>query len=183
MTDVTANSLSHDEACLGDFRSRIDAALSALVMAWSQSRPIAPQNPRALQRGSHENPTRSRHRPRHRRVRELRPGLRRRGRSVDPVPNGEDSAPLDDALRSVVDDILKNAIGFTPTVVTLQSARRVGDRIYMLFVIADKDGEEMIEALSSETSAPTDTERAPSPSPGPTTGLPEVRPPSTANPM
>jgi signal transduction histidine kinase len=100
-----------------------------------------------------------------------------------PVPNGEDSAQLDDALRSVVDDILKNAIGFTPTVVTLQSARRVGDRIYMLFVIADKDGEEMIEALSSETSAPTDTERAPSPSPGPTTGLPEVRPPSTANPM
>jgi hypothetical protein len=53
----------------------------------------------------------------------------------------------------------------------------------MLFVIADKDGEEMIEALSSETSAPTHTERAPSPSPGPTTGLPEVRPPSTANPM
>jgi hypothetical protein len=83
----------------------------------------------------------------------------------------------------VVDDILKNAIGFTPTVVTLQSARRVGDRIYMLFVITDKDSEEMIEALSSETSAPTDTERVPSPSPGPTTGLPEVRPPSTANPM
>jgi signal transduction histidine kinase len=100
-----------------------------------------------------------------------------------PVPNAEDSAQLDDALRSVVDDILKNAIGFTPTVVTLQSARRVGDRIYLLFVIADKDGEEMIEALPSETSAPTDTERAPSPSPGPTTGRPEVRPPSTANPM
>ncbi len=100
-----------------------------------------------------------------------------------PVPNGEDSAQLDDALRSVVDDILKNAIGFTPTVVALQSARRVGDRIYMLFVIADKDGEEMIEALSSETSAPTDTERAPSPSLGPTTGLPEAHPPTTANTM
>ena len=41
------------------------------------------------------------------------------------------------------DDVLHHAIAFTPILVTLQTARVVGDRIYILLLIADGEGEEM----------------------------------------
>ena len=40
-------------------------------------------------------------------------------------------------------DVLHHAIAFTPILVTLQTARVVGDRIYILLLIADGEGEEM----------------------------------------
>ena len=38
-------------------------------------------------------------------------------------------------------ETLHRAIAFTPTLVTLQSARRIGDQIYLQLLIVDQDGE------------------------------------------
>lgn len=44
--------------------------------------------------------------------------------------------------------MLEHAIAFVPTVVDVRDARRVGDRIYILLLIADDDGAALVEALS-----------------------------------
>jgi len=44
--------------------------------------------------------------------------------------------------------VLEHAIAFLPTVVDVRDARRVGDRIYLLLLIADDDGAALVEALS-----------------------------------
>jgi hypothetical protein len=66
-----------------------------------------------------------------------------------PIVNAQDKISLADAVQSAVDDILTNAIAFTPTVVSVQRVKVAGDRIYMLLLIADEDGEEIIEAFSA----------------------------------
>jgi Na+-translocating ferredoxin:NAD+ oxidoreductase RnfG subunit len=65
------------------------------------------------------------------------------------VTNVADEAQLEAAVKSAVDDVLEHAIAFTPTVVTLESVRVVGNQIYLLLLIADRDGEKSIEALSA----------------------------------
>jgi hypothetical protein len=67
------------------------------------------------------------------------------------VESTGDKEQLSDALTSAIDDVLRNAIAFPSTVVTLRGARIVGDRIYILLLIADDDdGEETIKNLSTE---------------------------------
>src|SRR5712664_158487 len=61
-----------------------------------------------------------------------------------------DDGQLKAALESAIDDVLQHAIAFSPTVLVVQNARLVGDRIYILLLIADGDGEEMIKRLSAE---------------------------------
>ena len=81
-----------------------------------------------------------------------------------PMASAADKAKLRDALGSAIDDVLRHAIAFTPTVVTLQSARVVGDRIYILLLIADGDGEETMKDLSAEEPATNDSSRESVPS-------------------
>ena len=50
--------------------------------------------------------------------------------------------------RSAVEDVLRNAIAFQPTFMTVENARIVGDRLYILIVIGDGDGEATMRALS-----------------------------------
>jgi hypothetical protein len=77
-----------------------------------------------------------------------------------PTASLDDETQLKAALASAVDDVLAHAIGFTPTVVTLEAIRVVGNRIYLLMMIADGDGEESIEGLSADEPAPA-RERVP----------------------
>jgi hypothetical protein len=70
-----------------------------------------------------------------------------------PIARAVDHAQLKDALESAIDDVLHHAIAFTPTIVTLQSARVVGDRIYIVLLIADGDGEETMKEFSVEEPA------------------------------
>ena len=70
-----------------------------------------------------------------------------------PIASAEDKEQLRDALSSAIDDVLDHAVAFTPTVVTLRSARVVGNRIYIVLLIADGDGEEAMKQLSTEESA------------------------------
>ncbi|PYN83350.1 MAG: hypothetical protein DMD96_02515 [Candidatus Rokuibacteriota bacterium] len=81
-----------------------------------------------------------------------------------PVASAVDDAQFRDALHSAIDDVLHNAIAFTPTIVTLQNARVVGDRIYILLLIADGDGEETMKRLSAEEPAANESPRELAPS-------------------
>jgi hypothetical protein len=66
-----------------------------------------------------------------------------------PVVEASNNADLRVALEAAIDEAVK-AIGFKPTVVTLQGARRVGDRIYLSLLIVDHDGEEMMKQLEAD---------------------------------
>lgn len=82
-----------------------------------------------------------------------------------------DKAELQHAVEVAVDDVLNNAIAFSPTVVTLQNAQLVGDRIYLLLLIADEDGEKTMEAFSAEDRAHSDSKGAVVPSAEPSSSL------------
>jgi len=73
------------------------------------------------------------------------------------LASAADNERLRHALESAFDDILTNAIAFSPTVVTVQNTRIVGDRIYILLLIADADGEEVLKAISPGRAAPSDS--------------------------
>lgn len=64
-----------------------------------------------------------------------------------------DADQLKDALRSAVDDVLKEAIAFKPTLIVLTAARIVGGRLYVRLLIADQDGERIVDELHGETVA------------------------------
>jgi hypothetical protein len=61
-----------------------------------------------------------------------------------------DDEQLQDAISSAVTDVLRRAIAFTPSVVQLQEVKLVGDRIYLLLLIADPDGEETLKAFAAD---------------------------------
>ena len=77
-----------------------------------------------------------------------------------PLPHTADEAQIETELDSAVNDVLAHAIAFTPTVVQLEILRVVADRVYLLLLIADADGEKSIEAFSApEPSSAAPTER------------------------
>jgi hypothetical protein len=61
-----------------------------------------------------------------------------------------DKAQLRQAVESAVEDVVANVISFSPTIVTLQNARVVGDRMYLLLLIVDAAGVEVLEAIARE---------------------------------
>ena len=63
-----------------------------------------------------------------------------------------DDTDLTAALRSAIDDVLSHAVAFSPTFVTVQTARLVGDRVYILLLIGDADGEETIKTMMKSSS-------------------------------
>ena len=69
-----------------------------------------------------------------------------------------DKGQLRQAVESAVDDVLTHAITFSPTVVKVQNARVVGDRMYILLLIADADGEKILEAITADGSGPRDSD-------------------------
>ena len=71
----------------------------------------------------------------------------------------EDDSQLDAAIDAAVDDVLTHAIAFSPTFVTVQSARVVGDRVYILLLIGDGDGEKLLKTLSDTAAKPTSSRR------------------------
>jgi len=67
----------------------------------------------------------------------------------------DDERELDAAIDSAVHDVLNNAIAFSPTFVTVQTARVVGDRVYILLLIGDGEGEALLKTLSDAGGKPT----------------------------
>ena len=72
-----------------------------------------------------------------------------------------DNVTLEKAIRAAVDDVATHAVAFTPTVASLREAKLVGDRIYLLVLLADQAGEEELEVLNAgaEPPDPTTTHR------------------------
>jgi len=66
-----------------------------------------------------------------------------------PAQKVADDDDLDAALKSAVDDILQHAIAFSPTFVTVQSARVVGGRVYILLLIGDDEGMATLKELAT----------------------------------
>jgi hypothetical protein len=66
------------------------------------------------------------------------------------VADATDHVQLRQALQGAVDDVLKDAIAFRPTLVVLTRAMVIGDRLYVRLLIADQEGERTVEELGSE---------------------------------
>ena len=67
-----------------------------------------------------------------------------------PATSVADDTDLKAALVSAIDDVLRHAIAFSPTFVTVLKVRVVEDRIYILLLIGDSEGEEMMKKLAVE---------------------------------
>jgi hypothetical protein len=63
------------------------------------------------------------------------------------LDDAEDRHEIQSAIRGAIDDVLRDAIAFTPTLVVLTHAAIVGDRLYVRLLLADQDGEKTYEAL------------------------------------
>jgi hypothetical protein len=61
--------------------------------------------------------------------------------SVPSAPDAERSARLEEAIWAAIRDVLEHAVAFTPTVVTIEDARIVGDRLYLSIFLSDEGGE------------------------------------------
>src|SRR5438270_13181352 len=70
----------------------------------------------------------------------------------------DDDTDLTAALRSAIDDVLSHAVAFSPTFVTVQTARLVGDRVYILLLIGDADGEATMKTMKSLSDAEDENE-------------------------
>jgi len=81
-----------------------------------------------------------------------------------PAASLDDDAGLKQALGAAIEDVLQHVIAFAPTVLTVRDARVVGDRVYILLLIADGEGEEMLKRLSAEDAGTIDGPRETTPS-------------------
>jgi len=64
---------------------------------------------------------------------------------IDP----DDKPELEKALKSAVNEVIKTAIAFTPTLVALTDAQVIGERLYVRVLIADEDGERTLQELTN----------------------------------
>jgi putative copper export protein len=62
----------------------------------------------------------------------------------------QDRTQLKQALETEVGRVLATAIAFKPTVVALTGARQVGERLMVRLLIADEEGEQLIQALERD---------------------------------
>jgi hypothetical protein len=63
------------------------------------------------------------------------------------LEDADDQHQIQSAIRGAVDEVLRDAIAFTPTLVLLTHAAIVGDRLYVRLLLADRDGERTFDAL------------------------------------
>jgi hypothetical protein len=68
-----------------------------------------------------------------------------------------DKPELEKALKAAVNDVIRDAIAFKPTLVRLTDVQVVGERLYVRVLIADEEGERTLQELSQgdETDAVT----------------------------
>src|SRR4029453_10186508 len=70
------------------------------------------------------------------------------GTTSPSVGEVKDGAQLKQALETEVSRVLATAIAFKPTVVALTGARQVGERLMVRLLIADEEGEQLMQALA-----------------------------------
>ena len=70
-----------------------------------------------------------------------------------------DKPQIEQALKTAVDQLLKDTIAFQPTLVTLTDAQVIGERLYFRVLIADEDGERVLSELNGHGSGGPGAER------------------------
>jgi hypothetical protein len=68
--------------------------------------------------------------------------------------SAEARSRLGDVVQSAIRDVLDHAIAFTPTVVRIQDARIIGQRLYLVLLLADADGEATLDGLGTDHAQP-----------------------------
>ncbi|HEY3066810.1 MAG TPA: hypothetical protein VGL09_13525 [Methylomirabilota bacterium] len=66
------------------------------------------------------------------------------------IADRDDTAAVETAIKSAVDEVVSEAIAFTPTLIVLTHARMVGDRLWLRLLIADKAGEQAFGELDED---------------------------------
>lgn len=74
------------------------------------------------------------------------------------LADADDQGEIKTALQAAVDNVLTDAISFTPTVIVLTHAVLVGDRLYVRLLLADQDGERTFNDLTPDPRTPPPTE-------------------------
>lgn len=59
-----------------------------------------------------------------------------------------------DALAKAIDDVLTHAIAFRPAFVRVQATNLVGGRLYIMLLIADREGEDAMNQVASDPGGP-----------------------------
>jgi hypothetical protein len=70
------------------------------------------------------------------------------------VADADDQRQLKTALQAAVDNVLSDAISFTPTMIVLTHAVLVGDRLYVRLLLADQEGEQTFKDLKPDEQQP-----------------------------
>jgi hypothetical protein len=55
--------------------------------------------------------------------------------------DAEQSGHLEEVVWAAIRDVLEHAVAFTPTVVKIEDARIIGDRLYLFIFLSDEGGE------------------------------------------
>lgn len=67
-----------------------------------------------------------------------------------PASTVANDTDFNDALRKAIDDVLSHAIAFRPAFVRVQAANLVGGRLYIMLLIADREGEDAMNELAAD---------------------------------
>jgi len=70
-----------------------------------------------------------------------------------------DKPKLEQALKTAVNQVLKDTIAFQPTLVALTDAQVIGERLYFRVLIADEDGERTLAELIGQDDDSPGTQR------------------------
>ena len=61
-----------------------------------------------------------------------------------PMPSASDperSAHLEESVWAAIRDVLEHAVAFTPTVITIQDGRIIGNRLHLFIFLSDEGGD------------------------------------------
>ena len=58
-----------------------------------------------------------------------------------------DASKLGDLVESAIQDVVSHVIAFTPSILRIEDARIIGEKLYLVLLIADTEGESTIESL------------------------------------
>jgi hypothetical protein len=67
----------------------------------------------------------------------------------------QDPSQLGDDIVSAIRDVVRHVIAFTPTVIRIEDARVVGSQLYLVLLLADADGEALIEERAAVPTSPS----------------------------
>jgi hypothetical protein len=65
------------------------------------------------------------------------------------MPDSDEPAAIKAALQKAVEGVLNDTIAFKPTIIAITDARVMGEKLLVRLLIADADGERMLQDLQN----------------------------------